>query len=94
MAIRVVVAGMGPRGQDWLREIQTASGFELAACIDTDQAILTQVSGRGIPPHKCFTELGEALEQIKCDALIVATSPDNHGESCRSWPCRAVWPSW
>ena len=24
MALRVVVVGLGPRGQDWLREIQNA----------------------------------------------------------------------
>ena len=31
MALRVVVVGLGSRGQDWLRAIQTAPEFELAA---------------------------------------------------------------
>ena len=82
MAIRVVVVGMGPRGQDWLREIQTAPGYELVACVDIDQAVLNQTSLRVISPDKCFTELGEALEQNECDAVIVATSPGSHVEPC------------
>jgi predicted dehydrogenase len=82
MAIRVVVAGMGPRGQDWLREIQTDPGYELAACVDIDQAILNQASSRGVSSNKCFTKLGEALEQNKCDAVIVATSAGDHVEPC------------
>ena len=82
MAIRIVVVGMGPRGQDWLREIQTTSGYELVACVDSDQAVLGQVFGRGVSPNKCFTDLREALEQNKCDAVIVATSADSHVEPC------------
>lgn len=82
MALRVVIVGMGPRGQDWLREIQTTSAYELVACVDTDQAILKQVFSRGVAPDECFTDLREALEQNKCDAVIVATSPDSHLEPC------------
>jgi predicted dehydrogenase len=82
MAIRVVVVGLGPRGQDWLREIQTDSDYELTACVDLDREILKQTHARGISPNQCFTELGEALEQNKGDAVIVATSPDNHVEPC------------
>lgn len=79
MAIRVVVAGLGPRGLDWLREIQTATGYELVACVETDQSILNRVP---VNPNKRFTQLAEALEQNSCDAVIVATSPGNHVEPC------------
>ncbi|HEY0430158.1 MAG TPA: Gfo/Idh/MocA family oxidoreductase [Pyrinomonadaceae bacterium] len=79
MAIRVVVAGLGPRGLDWLREIQTATGYELVACVETDQSILNRVS---VTPNKRFTQLAEALAQNPCDAVIVATSPGNHVEPC------------
>lgn len=83
MALRVVVVGMGPRGQDWLREIQTTSGYQLVACVDIDQTTLKQASGKlSVPPGQCFTELGEALAQNKCDAVIVATSPGGHVEPC------------
>jgi predicted dehydrogenase len=73
---------MGPRGQDWLREIQTASGYEVAACVDTERAILNQSCDQGVSPDKCFTKLSEALDQNICDAVIVATSADDHVEPC------------
>jgi predicted dehydrogenase len=73
---------MGPRGQDWLREIQTASGYEIVACVDSDRAVLNQISARVLAPDKCFTELSAALDHNKADAVIVATSPDSHVGPC------------
>jgi predicted dehydrogenase len=83
MAIRLVVVGMGPRGQDWLREVRTAPGYELAACVDIDRTTLKQAAGKlSIPPKQCFTELVEALDGNSCDAVIVATSAAGHVEPC------------
>lgn len=82
MALRVVVVGLGPRGHDWMREIHAAPGFELAAGVDIDPAILLQVSSKGVSPTPCFTDLRTALEQNKCDAVIVATPVDGHVEPC------------
>lgn len=83
MAIRIVVVGMGPRGEDWMREIQATSGYELVACVDSDEAALTQVSSKGSISNPGFTELGEALNQISCDAVIIASSPESHVELCQ-----------
>jgi predicted dehydrogenase len=82
MALRVVVVGLGPRGQDWLREIQNASGFEFAAGVDVDPQVLRQASGKGVLPSQCFADLTTALDQNKCDAVIVATSVDSHVGPC------------
>jgi predicted dehydrogenase len=82
MAVRVVVVGMGPRGLDWLREIQSGPGYEVAACVDIEPAILNQACKRGVSPNKCFTELSAALDQNSCDAVIVATSADDHVGPC------------
>jgi len=82
MAIRIVVVGMGPRGQDWLRQTQTAPAYELVGCVDIDQSALRQASLKGASPKQCFTDLQEALDQISCDAVIVATSIENHVEPC------------
>jgi predicted dehydrogenase len=82
MAIRIVVVGLGPRGQDWLREIQTAPAYELVGCVDIDQLALRQAAIKGVSPKQCFTDLGEALDQNSCDAVIVATSPESHIEPC------------
>jgi predicted dehydrogenase len=82
MALRVVVVGLGPRGLDWLREIQNAPGFEFAAGVDVDPVVLKQASGKGVLPSQCFADLNAALDQNKCDAVIVATSVDSHVEPC------------
>jgi len=82
MALRVVVVGLGPRGQDWVREIQNAPRFELAAVADIDPSVLAQAAGHGVSPKQCFTDLSAALDQNKCDAVIVATSVDAHVEPC------------
>ncbi len=83
MAIRVVVVGMGPRGQDWLREIQTAPGYELVGCVDSDQAVLNQAGDKlSVSRKQCFTELAAALEQNSCDAVIVSTSAESHVQPC------------
>ena len=82
MAFRVVVVGLGPRGQDWLREIQNAPGFELAAGVDTDPQVLKQSASNGGSRTQCFTDLSAALDQNNCDAVIVATSVDSHVAPC------------
>jgi len=81
MALRVVVVGLGPRGHDWLRELQ-AAGHEVIAAVDSDPAVLRQTAGSKISTTKCFGELGEALDKNDCDAVIVATSPDCHVAPC------------
>ena len=83
MPIRVVVVGMGSRGQDWLREIQRAPAYQLAACVDVNAQVLKQVSDKGVRRAQCFTDLNAALDQDHCDAAIVATSVDSHVEPCR-----------
>ena len=82
MAIRIVVVGMGPRGQDWLREIQTAPGYELVGCVDIDRSALKQASINGASTKQCSTALEEVLEQNNCDAVIVATSAESHVQPC------------
>src|SRR5882724_341366 len=83
MAIRIVVVGMGSRGQDWLREVQTAPGYELVACVDNDRAALTQAASKlSLPIRQCFTNLHEALARNGCDAVVVATSAASHVEPC------------
>jgi predicted dehydrogenase len=73
---------LGPRGQDWLREIQAAPGFELVAAVDLDPAVLRNTAGNSVSSTRCFTELEEALDKKGCDAVIVATSADSHVSPC------------
>lgn len=83
MAIRVVVVGMGSRGQDWFREIQTGSGYELVGCVETDSEVLNQAAAKlSIPREQLFTTLAAALDKNSCDAVIVATPAESHAQPC------------
>jgi len=83
--VRVIVAGLGPRGQDWVRTVRGTPGTELAACVDPDEGAL-RAAGRALAlaPDRCFGHLDDALNQVACDAVIVATSLDRHVEPCRA----------
>src|SRR6185503_20905150 len=84
MALKVVIAGLGPRGKDWVREVRTSPACELAACVDIDQSVLDTAAGAlNIPEQSCFLDLQQALEQTQCDALIVATSAASHNDVCQ-----------
>src|SRR5262249_55201684 len=84
MAIKITVAGLGARGQDWVREVRAARGFELAACVDNDPAALQRASARfGISSDQCFSNLERALDKSGSQAVIVATPPDCHVTACQ-----------
>ena len=83
MAIRVTIAGMGARGQDWVREVIASRAFELAACVDVDPNALQRVATRfGIRSDQCFYDLGKALDSSGSDAVIVVTPADCHATTC------------
>lgn len=83
MAIRVAVAGVGARGQDWVREIKGAPAFELVACVDIDREALQRASADfGLSSEHCFTDLAKALDASECDAVIVVTPADCHATAC------------
>ena len=83
MAIRVAVAGVGGRGQDWAREVKAAPAFELVACVDVNASALERTATRfGVSSEQCFSDLAQALDTTKCDAVIVATPSDCHFTAC------------
>ena len=85
MAIRIAVVGTGARGQDWIREVKAAPGFELAACIDVNEASLQAAAARfGIAPNQRFSNLADALDHTAPEAVIVATPADCHASTCET----------
>jgi predicted dehydrogenase len=85
MAIRVAVAGLGARGQDWIREVKAAPAFALAACVDVDRGALQRTAERfGVSSEQCFTDLARALDTTQCDAVVVATPSDCHTTTCET----------
>ncbi len=85
MALRVVIAGLGSRGRDWVREVRAASDYELVGCVDSDEQTLRNASASlGLDPSRTFVCLDTTLGQYACDVLIVATSADEHVKACKS----------
>jgi predicted dehydrogenase len=85
MAIRIAVAGMGARGQDWVREVKVAPAFELAACVDVNAAALQPAAARlGVSADQCFNDLGKALDATGCQAVIVVKPADCHATTCET----------
>ena len=83
MAIRIAIVGLGARGQDWIREVRASQAFELAACVEIDQAVLQSAGEKlQISPDHCFPNLEKALDQVACQAVIVATPADRHVTAC------------
>jgi len=79
MAARVIVVGLGGRGRDWVRTVRAHPRFELAACVELDAGVLGDAEkALGLPRDGCFTGLDEALDRVRPDAAIVATSIDHH----------------
>lgn len=83
MAIRLTVVGAGSRGRDWIREIRRHPEFSLAACVDVDPEALALAKADGVPADALFPELDQSLARTPCDAVVVATSADQHVAACR-----------
>ena len=85
MALRVVIVGMGHRGRDWVREVRSSSDFKLAGCVEIDSNVRTSAAvSLNIPPAHCFDDLDRALDRAQAQAVIVASSSDQHVRACES----------
>ncbi len=83
MPIRVVLAGLGPRGRVWGERVRARDGFELVACVDPDAGTRGQAASElELSARQCFSQLEDALDGGPCDAVIVATAIDTHVEPC------------
>jgi predicted dehydrogenase len=85
MAIRVVIAGLGSRGQDWVREVRADPAYALVACVDPDRNALQLAATKlNISQGQLFTTLTEAFDNAACEAVIVAAAADYHTEICEA----------
>jgi predicted dehydrogenase len=83
VALGIAIAGLGPRGRQWVREVRAHPDSELAACADPDPAALRRAGVElGVPSERSFRGLEDALDAVPCDAVIVATPSDLHVEPC------------
>ena len=79
--MRVVQVGLGLWGRSWADVVRDAEGVELAAVVDpAPEAHLLAEVELGLLPECRHASLGEALEKIDCDCVIVVTPPETHHE--------------
>jgi predicted dehydrogenase len=87
MAFRVVVAGLGSRGRDWVREVRADPAYELVAGVDNHPAALRAAP---LPPEQRFADLDDALGRTSPDVVIVATPGDDHVAPCEAAIARGL----
>ena len=79
--MRVVQVGLGLWGRSWADVVRDAEGAELAAVVDpAPEAQLFAEVELGLLPECRHASLGEALEVIDCDCVLVVTPPETHHE--------------
>jgi predicted dehydrogenase len=76
--IRIVQAGAGVRGRDWVRILHEEPGAELAALVDPRFPELRRELGRLADGVPCFEHLARALDTAQADAVLLATPPEGH----------------
>jgi predicted dehydrogenase len=82
---------MGARGREWAQQIQSSTAWELVACADVDdRALAAATANLGISEDACFGSLADALDARPCDAALVATPSDAHGQPCEEALSRGV----
>lgn len=79
MATRIGVVGLGWRGRQWVEVVRRTPAYELAACVDVDDAALQKAAtDLRIPSRQCYSRPEDALEAAALQAVIVATSIGSH----------------
>lgn len=73
--LRLILAGLGPRGRYWHEVIRRSEACEAVAFCDPLPAARAwaETQSAGVPT---FVSLEHALETVEADALILATPPD------------------
>lgn len=91
MAIQIIVVGMGPRGQDWVRHLRSNSAYEVVGCVEVDREQRQRASlNLRIPSEQCFADLEVALDEGGARAVVVATPAENHKQACELALLRGV----
>ncbi|HEX4216020.1 MAG TPA: Gfo/Idh/MocA family oxidoreductase [Candidatus Dormibacteraeota bacterium] len=83
--MRLLVVGMGGCGRAWVTNaLPQVPQVELAGCVDTDpRALERATSACAVPADRCFTELDAALDAVRPDAVLVATTLPGHAPVSR-----------
>ncbi|GLV53645.1 oxidoreductase [Dictyobacter sp. S3.2.2.5] len=78
--LRIILVGLGNCGRHWVRSIYPKQNeAQLVAYVDAIPESLQRARQEfGLAEELCFTALEEALEQVDCDAVQIASTLETH----------------
>ncbi|MBM3215622.1 Gfo/Idh/MocA family oxidoreductase [Candidatus Poribacteria bacterium] len=79
MSLRVALVGCGGMGRHHLDVIRTLPNYELSALCDVSPEALTK-AGEAYRVSDRFTDVGEMLDAVELDLVVVATQTRGHVE--------------
>ena len=83
MPIRLIHLGAGGRGRWPVRRVLERTDFESAALVDVNEDNLRSAREEsGLTEAECYRSLGEAIEGVEADAVVVITPPQLHADQC------------
>jgi len=83
MPIRLIHLGVGGRGRWPVRRVLDRTDFESVALVDVNEDNLRSArEDSGLPQAACYRSLGEAIEGVEADAVVVITPPHMHADQC------------
>jgi predicted dehydrogenase len=78
--ISMIHLGVGTRGRHWLGFIADHQDFTSGACVDGDQRALEAARALpGLENCKFFTSFEQAIQEVKADAVLIASPSFLHG---------------
>jgi predicted dehydrogenase len=83
MAFRILLVGLGNRGKQWAGIVGGNPRVELAAAVDPSPAARAVFAER-FPGTPLLEDLGRALAEVACDAVLLVTPPDGHLDQARA----------
>ncbi len=84
LPIRILICGLGQQGSRWLKNIRENKDYELVGVVEKNLDTLDAAKeNHNIPENICFNDIKKAINSTKTDAVVVAVSPDKHGEIIR-----------
>jgi predicted dehydrogenase len=78
--ISIIHVGVGSRGRHWLEFVADHPDFTRVACVDGDQRALEAArASRGLENCKFLTSFEQAIQEVKADAVLIASPSFLHG---------------
>lgn len=77
--MRLIQAGVGAFGRSWAGIVRSTDGVEPVALVDPiSDARDRAVGDFGLPRSTVFAGLGEAIDAVRADAVLLTTPPETH----------------